>query len=429
MAKRNGGGPRLLTAIRNQIEFRSFELDATLPEDHRARIIWTVVERLDLSAFYDEIQARGGRAGHPATDPKILLALWLYATTDGVGSGRELERLCGRDDAYRWLCGGVSVNYHTLNDFRGHHGDKLDQLMVQTLAAMTHQNLVTLEQVAQDGMRVRADAGAASFRRESTLLEHREAARAHVATLKASLTQDPGAKLRMQEQARQRAAQDRLARLERALVEMPLVNEVKRRNRGRKSKNGKPTGVARVSTTDPESRVMKMADGGFRPAYNVQLATDVESRVIVGVIVSNRGTDVPLMMPMLDDIARRTALQPGDHLVDGGYVNLDAITEAHERGVTVYAPVMTPAKTRVPGKRPRRPDTPATAQWRRRMERTDSKLIYKRRAATAETINADLRRWRTLDRFAVRGLAKARCQVLLNVLAHNFERWHDLAAA
>lgn len=405
---------------------RTVHLDGTIAADHRARVIWTVVERLDLSAFYDEIRSRGGNAGRPATDPKILLALWLYATTDGVGSGRELERLCSQEDAYRWICGGVPVNYHTLNDFRIEHGEKLDQLLAQVLAALTHQGLVTLERVAQDGMRVRADAGAASFRRESTLLEHHHAARAHVEQLKQALTEDPGAKLRVQEAARERAARDRLARIEHALAVMPTVVEVKRRNRTRK---GQKASVPRVSTTDPESRVMKMADGGFRPAYNVQLATDTGSRVIVGMLVTNLGTDLPQMIPMLDDIHRRTGKQPGEHLVDGGYINLKAITEADARGITVYAPPMTPAHPRAAGARARHRDSRAVAQWRRRMERADAHQIYKQRAATAETINADLRRWRTLDRFAVRGLEKARCQVRLNVLAHNLERWYELAVA
>lgn len=418
--------PRVHTAQRNQVEMRTVHLDGTIAAGHRARVLWTVVERLDLSAFYDEIRSRGEIAGRPATDPKILLALWLYATTDGVGSGRELERLCSQDDAYRWICGGVPVNYHTLNDFRIEHGEKLDQLLVQVLAALTHQGLVTLERVAQDGMRVRADAGAASFRREPTLVEHQQAARAHVEELKQSLTEDPGAKLRVQEAARERAARDQLARLDRALAEMPIVVEVKRRNRPRK---GKKCSAPRVSTTDPESRVMKMADGGFRPAYNVQLATDTASRVIVGMLLTNTGTDLPQMIPMLDDIRRRTGKEPGEHLVDGGYVNLKAITEADARGITVYAPPMAPAKPRAQGTRAKHRDSSAVAQWRRRMERADSRQIYKQRAATAETVNADLRRWRTLDRFAVRGLAKARCQVLLNVLAHNLERWHELAAA
>jgi len=422
----NSERPRVVVAQRDQVEWRTINLDSLLPADHSARVIWKVVERLDLSAFYAKINARGEQAGRPATDPKILLALWLYATTDGVGSGRELERLCTEADAYRWLCGGVAMNYHTLNDFRVEHGDLLDQLLVQVLAALTHQGLVTLERVAHDGMRVRADAGAASFRKEPTLVEHQQAARAQVAHLKQMLTNDPGAKQRLQEAARLRAAEARLAQIERALEEMPKVIEVKRRNRPRKGKKASPP---RVSTTDPESRVMKMADGGFRPAFNVQLATDTDSRVIVGVRITNLGSDLPQLTPMLDDIERRTNKLPGEYLVDGGFANLAAITDADARGVTIYAPPMQPTKPRAEGARRKHPDTPAAAQWRRRMERGDSAQIYKLRAATAETVNADLRRWRTLDRFAVRGLAKARSQVLLNVLAYNIRRWDALAAA
>lgn len=417
--------PRVHVAQRNQVEWRTVHLDSSIPEDHPARVIWKVVEQLDLSAFYAEVRSRGEQAGRPATDPRILLALWLYATTDGVGSGRELERLCTQTDAYRWICGGVSVNYHTLNDFRVEHGDKLDQLLAQILAALTRQGLVTLERVAHDGMRVRADAGAASFRKEATLVEHQKAAQAQVEHLKKMLGEDPGAKLRAQEAARLRAAEARLARIERALTEMPIVVEVKRRNRKRKDKKQSPP---RVSTTDPESRVMKMADGGFRPAFNVQLATDVGSRVIVGVRISNSGTDTSQLTPMLDDIERRIGRLPGEYLVDGGFVNRAAITDADRRGVTIYAPPMKPSNPRAPGARAAHPDTPAIAQWRRRMERGDSAQIYKQRAATAETVNADLRRWRSLDRISVRGVAKARNQVLLNVIAHNIRRWDTLTA-
>jgi len=406
---------------------RTFDLESTLKLDHVARAIWAVVERLDLAAFYGEIKARGASPGRSATDPKILLCLWLYATTQGVGSGREVDRLCGCDDAYRWIRGGVGLNYHTLNDFRVEHGDKLDDLLVQVIGAMSHQGLVTVERVAQDGMRVRADAGAASFRREETLREHQAKAREQVERLRKELTEDPAGYQRVRQAAEMRAAEMRASAIDRALAEMPAVIEVKRRNRGRKTRSAKKS-EPRVSTTDPESRVMKMADGGFRPAYNVQLATDTESRVIVGVSVSNRGSDVPLMVPMLDDIARRTGRCPGEYLVDGGFVNLKGFTEAAKRGITVYAPEM-----RSRGERPsiehRRRDSPEVAQWRARMKRADSRAIYKLRAATAETVNADLRAWRSLDRIPVRGLDKARCHVLLNALTYNLGRWRALTAA
>ena len=419
--------PRVLTAQRSQLEMRSFDLDSTVAEEHPARAIWAVIERLELTRFYAEIKSRGASAGRPATDPKILLALWLYATTDGVGSARRIERLCGCHDVYRWICGGVPMNHHTISDFRVEHGDALDDLFVQVLAAMMHQGLVSLTRVAQDGLRVRADAGAASFRREATLLEHQREARAQVERLRRELDEDPAAHARVQQAARERAARERASAIDRALAEMPAVAEVKRRNRS-KSKRNKKESEPRVSTTDPESRVMKMADGGFRPAYNVQLATDVDSRVIVGVQVTNIGNDHGQLVPMLDDIERRTRGRPGEYLVDGGFATLAAVTEAARRGATVYAPLMQPSRPRPPGARRGHPDTPEVRQWRSRMQRPDSRQIYKARAATAETTNADVRRWRTLDRFAVRGLAKAHCQVLLNALVYNLARWRAIAA-
>lgn len=160
---------RVLEADRKQIRMAAVDMEELLPPDHRARSIWDAVGGLDLSAFYREIVARGSAPGRPAVDPKILVALWLYATTEGIGSARHVARLCERDDAYRWICGGVSVNHHLLSDFRVMREGELDELLTQVIAVMMHQGLVTLKRVAQDGMRVRASAGAASFRREESL--------------------------------------------------------------------------------------------------------------------------------------------------------------------------------------------------------------------------------------------------------------------
>lgn len=413
--------PRVVTAQRNQLELRAFDLDSTLPGDHFARAVWAIVERLDLSAYYDPIKSRGENAGRPATDPKILLTLWLYATVEKVGSGRLLERLCSSSDAYRWICGGVAVNYRTLNDFRGEKGSKLDDLLAQVLAAMIHQGLVRLDSVAQDGMKVRASAGAASFRREETLIELQQQVRERVTALREELEVDPTAATRIRKAAAERAARMRAAAIERALAEIPAITAVKRRNRRRKDKKATP---ARASTTDPEARVMKMPDGGFRPAFNVQLATDVDSRIIVGALVTNHGTDHGQISPMLDEIHRNTGVTPGEYLVDGGFVALKDMEAADARGVTIYAPVP-PSRggTRV------KDDSAAIRQWRSRMQCPDARARYKRRASTAETTNADLRRWRTLDHFTVRGLNRCRSQVLLNVLAHNIMRWTDLARA
>jgi transposase len=396
-------GPRLETANRTQIQLRPFDLESILPEDHRARAMWAVVEGLDLAGFYEPIKARDSRPGRSATDPKILLCLWLYGTSEGVGSARRLARLCQEHDAYRWILGGVTTNHHTLADFRVGHAQRLDELLTQLLAVLMKQKLVKLRRVAQDGMRVRANAGAASFRRGPTLEECLTSARAHVARVKREADEPDATATAREQAARERAAREREARVARALRELPKAQAAKK---------PKEREQARVSTTDPEARVMKMGDGGFRPAYNVQLATDVESRFVVGVHVTNAGTDMGQMVPMLDDIERRTGERPVEHLVDGGFAKREAITEAAERGVTVYAPVSTPKKNDVDPHEAKPNDTAAVAEWRQRMATDEAKAIYKERAATAETVNADLR-IRTLDRLLVRGTDKVTFYCLL----------------
>src|SRR5206468_2685651 len=248
-AERNrpSGTPRIVTANRAQLQLRALDLESLLPPEHRARAVWAVVEQLDLSAFYDAIVARGSDPGRPAIDPKILVALWLYATSEGVGSARELARLCEAHDAYRWLCGGVAVNHHTLSDFRVGHAAALDELMTQVLGVMLRQGLVKLERVAQDGMRVRASAGAASFRREKSLQACLEAARAQVERVKAEGEHPLPGRSARELAAAARAAREREKRVQRALAELPQARAPKS---GAAAKEN-----ARVSTTDPEARV------------------------------------------------------------------------------------------------------------------------------------------------------------------------------
>jgi transposase len=417
--------PRVQSAERNQVELRAFDLDSTLPEEHRARAVWAAVERLDLSGFYDAIAARGSAPGRPAIDPRILVALWIYATSEGVGSARELERLCERDDAYRWLCGGVSVNHHTLSDFRVGHGKVLDALLTQLVAVLVHQRIIRLRRVAHDGLRLRASAGAGSFRRRKTLEECAAEATAQVAALKRELEREPAASSERQKAARTRAAREREEAVARALAELPQVEAVKDRN-GRRERNARRKQrkkEARVSTTDPEARVMKMGDGGWRPAYNAQLATDTDSRLIVGLRVINTGSDQGELEPMLDDVLQRTGRLPKEDLVDGGFVKKEALEHAAARGVRVYAPVPTPRVSGIDPHAPKKGDSPAVASWRRRMKTAHAKEVYKLRAATAETVNADLRCWRGLDRINVRGLAKATCVVTWAALTYNVLHW------
>jgi len=415
--------PRLVSADRTQIELRPFDLESLIPPGHRARSIWSVVEKLDLSRFYEPIKARGSQAGRAATDPKVLVALWLYATTDGVGSARELERLCGEHDAYRWLRGGVTVNYHTLADFRTAHEKALDGLFTQVLGVMMEQGLVVLRRVAQDGTRVRASAGAASFRRRRRLEDYLKAAREQVEAVKKQAEGEVDRQRRTRRQAAQeRAARQRAERVEKALEELARIE------RQRVEQNGghKPKGEPRASTTDPEARKMKMGDGGFRPAFNAQLSTDTESRVIVGAAITEDGTDYAQAAPMVEQVAERVEKKPEELLVDGGLISKESVKAVAEQGVTLYGPVPERKGTQNPYE-VKPGDSPAVAAWKQRMATPGAKLVYRERAATAETVNADLKTWRTLGRFLVRGKRKVLCVLFWNVLAYNIMRWLALA--
>jgi transposase len=403
--------PRYETANRAQIELQPCDLETLLPPGHAARLVWRFVEGLDLSAFYAAIRAREGRAGRPPIDPKILVALWLYATMDGVGSAREVDRLCSSHDAYRWLRGGVSVNYHTLSDFRLAHQAALDGLLTQSIAALLQGGVITMARVAHDGTRVRGSAGAGSFRREETLHACLRQARKQVERVQKQAETSVPART---EAAQQRAAMDRMARVEDALAQLPAIQATKARQHETRRT------AARVSTTDPEARVMKMADGGYRPAYNVQLATDVDGRAIVGVAVTNVGSDRASLLPMLADIQTRTGRLPAAALIDGGCFTRATITDAAAVGVRVYAPLST--RRGGPTATPRRTDSGALRAWRHRMRTPEAQEVYKARAATAEWIHADARTHRTLAGIPVRGLRKVHTWALWIALAHNMVR-------
>lgn len=429
-ASKRQGAPRVLQPNRSQIELRASDLESLLPEDHRARLVWGYVERQDLSALFDAIKARGAAPGRRAIDPRILFALWLYAVLDGVGSGREVARLCREHDAYRWICGGVPVNYHALNDFRSGAGNDavMDEVLSDNVAALAAVGAITLERVAQDGMRVRADAGAASFRRQARLEEHQAEARELVQALKAQAQADPGLASRRAQAARLRAAREREQRIADALARLPEMAAAKRRN-GDKAED------ARASTTDADASNMKMGDGGFRPAYNVQFATDCASQVIVGVDAVTAGSDMAQLAPMVAQVEQRLGQAPQQWLVDGGFpghAQIDAVADKTE----LYAPVPRPKASKGQDGdeppalgsefEPKPGDSEAVAQWRARMATDTAREIYKDRAATAECVNAQARN-RGLLRMPVRGLAKVRCVVRLYALAHNLMRMVALA--
>jgi transposase len=401
------------------------DIDSLIGEDHPVRVIWSYVEGLDLSELEDRIKARGDRPGHPATSPRLLLALWLFATSDGVGSARALERLCNSHDAYRWLCGGVSVNYHTLADFRVGCADLLDRLLAEHVAALAKAALIDLDTLAQDGVRIRASAGAASFRREATLDRHLATAQAVVEELKHEVDARSDASNHRIKAAKERAARERSERVKAAQTALAEIKQ-QRQEREEKRGNGKKPKEPRASTTDAEARVMKMPDGGFRPAYNVQVASVAGEQIVVAVEVCNTGSDRGLMRPMLERLHALTGHLPGRHLADGGSCSAEDIEWAHGEGVEVYCPP-TQSKHGTDPYLPRRGDGPGVLAWRARMGSEAGKAQYKPRSI-CECIHARWRNW-DLRHLTVRGLDKVRAVVLCYALTNNIMQGHRLACA
>lgn len=421
------GKPRLRMAQREQVIVRTLSIDQMLPCDDLARLVWDFVLQCDLSKLHDAILAVEGHVGRDSTDPRILLALWLLATLKGVGSARELDRLCQRHLSYQWLCGEVSLNYHTLADFRVEHAEVLNDLLTEQVAAFMHVGALTCARVAQDGMRVRASAGKSSFRRGTTLEECLATAKQRVEQLQREVEDDPGAASRREQAARQRAARERVEKVTAAIEACAAVQAAKEKRGGDSLKN-----PARASTTDPEARTMKMANGGYNPAYNVQFSTDTETQVIVAVDVVNQGTDAGQLVPMVKQIEDRTAVRPGQILADGGFATKDEIQQLNDptQGYQVYAPVKEAPQQRQKGQDPfaaRPGESPALTEWRARMGTDEAKSIYHQRASTAECVNA-LARQRRLEQFPVRGLPKVRMLAMWFALAHNLCRWGTLCA-
>lgn len=418
------GAPRLREPVRNQVELRAVDIDSLIGRDHPARMIWAYVEQLDVRELEDRVKARENRPGHPAPSPRLLLALWLYATSDGVGSARALDRLCETHDVYRWLCGGVSLNYHTLSDFRVGCADVLDRLMSEHLAALSGAGLVDLDTLAQDGVRIRANAGASSFRREATLEKRLAEATAVVEQLKREVDADPEASNRRIRAARERAARERKQKVEAAQA---ALEEIKRKRKKLEDRggNGKKPKEPRASTTDPQARRMKMADAGFRPAYNVQVASAAAEMIVVAVDVDNNGSDGGLMRPMLERLRKKLPRLPKRHLVDGGYCSGEDIEWAHGQDVEVYCP---PPQSRsgVDPYLPRSTDGSGVAAWRARMASEAGKAQYQLRSL-CECIHARWRNW-DLRQVTVRGIDKVRAVILLYAFTNNLLQGQHLEA-
>lgn len=408
-----GGQPRVERPNRQQVALHWAALDDLLPPEHLARLIWAVVEQLELSAFYARIQAVAGAAGRPAIDPRLLVGLWLYATAEGVGSARQLDRLTREHLAYQWLCGGVAVNYHTLADFRVDYEPELDALLTQQVTALMAAGLVSVERTAQDGVRVRASAGSGSFRRRARLEQFQAEAQARVAQLKAQAHAEDDLRSSQQQAAQERAARERLERVQAALQELRQLEQTQAKDHKKQADRKAP----RASTTDPQARVMKMGDGGFRPAYNGQLVVDTGSSVIVAVEVLNT-PDQGQVGPLLAQVDARYARRPAEHLVDGGFLAHSDLEGVAALGTDLYAPLPAPHPNKPDATQPRPSDGPGVRAWRERMQTDVAKQLYKLRAQTVEWANAGVRR-RGLYQLAVRSHRKARAVLLWLALIHN----------
>lgn len=418
------GRARLREPVRDEVKLRAFDLDSLIDEDHPVRVIWAYACKVDMTEFETGVRAREGTPGMPQTSPHLLLALWLYATTDGIGSARALARACESVTAYRWLCGEVGVNHRILSEFRNGQGERIEQLLCDHVASLSTAGLIDLEEMAQDGVRIRASAGAASFRRRKTLRSELAKAKILLRRLKRQSDNDDddgpssGRKLK--------AARERAARVEQALANLGEVEKLRAKREKTNANQTQTQKEPRASTTDPEARIMKMADGGFRPAYNVQFASLPENGIIVDVTCETVGSDRGLAEPMAERLEKSYGQRPKRHLVDGGYQSAEDIAAAEAAGTDFYCP---PGKTKS-GRdpyQPREADTPQVARWRAKMATQAGKDAYKRRSV-CELVHAKLRN-RGADRLHVRGRKKVETWMRWFALGANILTAHRLAAA
>ncbi len=473
---------------RQQMVWRAVDVGRLLEPDHLARAIWEMTGRLDLTSYIEEVRAVEGRAGRPPIDPRLLIALWVYAYSEKVSSGREVERRCAYHPAYQWLTGCEVINHHTLSDFRVQHREALDGLFAQLLAILSSEGLITLDQVVHDGTKVKAAASSKSFHREKTLRAHLEAAQQRVQAM--GDPRDEAAAGRS-ERAQQRAAREKVARLEQALEELKKVQAAPE---GRAEPSER-----RASETDPEARVMKQGDGGFAPSHNVQVSTDTAHSIIVGAGVTQEASDQQQLVPAVEEVEKQNGRAPGQMIVDEGYTTRENVLAADERGLDLIGSTMEkdaeavrkglekrgldPAfypqnfrydpepdaytcpqgktlshratrRTRTgvvhevyqaraadcrncallaackPGKQGRmivRSDpVPAVAAYVAKMQTAAARAAYRLRAPVAEFSNLWLKAKLGLRQFCVRGLKKARCEVLWACLTYNIQQWFRL---
>jgi len=471
---------RLIEIDRNQLVLRTVDVERLVGEDHVVRGIWAMVNQLDMSRLEEPIRAVEGQAGRPGFDPRMLMALWIYASSQGVSSARELSRMCEYEPGCQWITGLQSVNYHALSDFRMGQKEALDQIFTEVLGLLSAEGLIELTRVMQDGTKVKAQASGNSFRRRERIEAHLKIARSQVEALGSP---DGVERNERSRRARERAKREREERLEQALKELEQLQQARPESKREQT---------RVSETDPEARVMKQSDGGFAPSYNLQISTEASHGIIVAVDVTQAGNDYDQLEEGIDRVRANTGQAPDQVVVDGGYIKNANIEAMADRGIDLIGPVavsnpeaslrrrgIEPAfypdqfeydasdaimrcpagkalrriHTRqcegrieytyeasnqdctacafqrqcCPKKSPRRvvrsEDSTAVKSYRAKMESDEAKKIYKTRAQIAEFPNAWIKEKLGLRRFRLRGSVKVRTEAVWACLTYNIQQW------
>jgi len=478
--------PRVKAVDRSQMTWQMLDVERLIEPDHPSRAIWDLVGRLKLEGFYAPIEAVEGGAGRTPWDPRLLISLWIYAYSRGISSAREIARRCTYEPAFQWLCGLGEINHHTLSDFRVDHDKSLRELFVQVLGVLSSEGLVSLERVMHDGTRIKACAGADSFRREERLREHLEAARKQVEAMGDPQEEEPKRKRAAQE----RALRDRQQRLEQALEEVQKVRQAKRQDKEQ----------ARASQSDPQARIMKQSDGGYAPSYNVQLSTEASHRIIVGAQVSQSPNDFVHLIGAVAQVEANLGQKPTQVVVDAGFTSRENILTMADQGVDLIGPLAEanlswagqqrqrgvsekfdldkfsydakqdlyrcPAGESLrhkgrefgpgvvihkytakietcavcqfrsqccPGNHyhgrsvTRAERSPILQQFAQKMETEAAKTIYRQRGAVAEFPNAWIKDKLGLRQFRLRGLIKVRLEMLWAALTYNIQQWIRLS--
>lgn len=420
------GTPRLKNINRHQVEFRVESIDQLIPDDHKARLVWDFVNQLNLSEFLKDVKSVAGSAGRPAIDPRVIVAIWLYGTVEGIASARQLGDYCREHHAFIWLRGGVEIGRKTLSNFRAEQGGLLNDLLVQSVGIMLHNKVISLEEIGQDGMRVRANAGSSSFRTLKTLKEHLKAANEYVNELQKEERESPGKARTRNKEGKIRRARSKQERISSAVNELKSHKKdlkASRQKQRKKILSQKKKNELRASTTDPEARKMKMGDGGYRPAFNVQFATTVKGQAIVAVDVTNKGSDLHQLQGMFKTVVETYETTPKSWLADAGYNTGEQIETLENHGCKTYIPVKS-SKTKDPYA-PKKGESEALAARRARMGTEAGKKKYKLRPQTAEFPNAEARN-RGMKQFLIRGIEKALNVGLIFAITHNFLRLNNL---